>query len=246
VTESERSADILVIGTGAAGLSAAIALATTVLSVIAVGAVEQFRSGRTVALFEASLRFYDALGLWPQLEDCAQKITTIRMVDATGVRMPIPPIEFSASEIGLPAFGENISTFGVSEADICIGDVYRLGSALLQVSQGRQPCWRLNARFERPDMAFRVQKSGRTGWYYRVLEEGMASAGNRLTLEDRPRPQWPLIRIIDLLYTRTLDMKALADLAALPELAQSWRTLATRRIETHSVENWDRRLHGAS
>jgi len=144
------------------------------------------------------------------------------------------------------AFGENISTFGVTEADICIGDVYRLGSALLQVSQGRQPCWRLNARFERPDMAFRVQKSGRTGWYYRVLEEGMASAGNRLTLEDRPRPQWPLIRIIDLLYTRTLDMKALADLAALPELAQSWRTLATRRIETHSVENWDRRLHGAS
>jgi 2-octaprenyl-6-methoxyphenol hydroxylase len=114
VTESERSADILVIGTGAAGLSAAIALAKAGLSVIAVGAIEQFRSGRTVALFEASLRFYDALGLWPQLEDCAQKITTIRMVDATGVRMPIPPIVFSASEIGLPAFGENISNDDLS------------------------------------------------------------------------------------------------------------------------------------
>ena len=144
------------------------------------------------------------------------------------------------------AFGENISTFGITEADICIGDVYRLGGALLQVSQGRQPCWRLNARFERPDMAFRVQKSGRTGWYYRVIEEGTAEAGDRLRLERRPQPHWPLIRIIDLLYTRTLDMKALAELAALPELAQSWRTLATRRIETHSVENWDRRLRGAS
>lgn len=144
------------------------------------------------------------------------------------------------------AFGENISTFGLTEADVCIGDIYRFGEAVLQVAQGRQPCWRLNARFERPDMAFRVQKSGRTGWYYRVLEEGTAEAGDRLRLEARPQPQWPLTRIIDLLYTRTLDMEALATLATLPELAQSWRTLAARRIETRSVENWDRRLRGAT
>ena len=145
-----------------------------------------------------------------------------------------------------PAFGENISTFGVTEADICIGDIWRFGSALLQVAQGRQPCWRLNARFERPDMAYRVQKSGRTGWYYRVLEEGAAEAGDQLVLTERPQPQWPLSRIIDLLYTRTLDMESLAGLAALPELAPSWRSLATRRIETNAVENWDRRLRGAS
>lgn len=145
---------------------------------------------------------------------------------------------------GPAAFGENISTLGITEADICIGDVYRMGTAVLQVSQGRQPCWKLNARFERPDMAFRVQKTGRTGWYYRVIEEGTAAAGDRLTLEDRPQPQWPLIRIIGLLYTRMLDMDALADLAALPELAQSWRNLAARRIDTGSVESWDKRLRG--
>jgi MOSC domain-containing protein YiiM len=144
------------------------------------------------------------------------------------------------------AFGENISTFGITEADVCIGDIYRLGSAVLQISQGRQPCWRLNARFERPDMAFRVQKSGRTGWYYRVLEEGMASAGDQLTREARPQPQWPLTRIIELLYTRTLDMETLAKLAILPELAPSWRNLAMRRIDTGSVENWESRLHGTS
>lgn len=142
------------------------------------------------------------------------------------------------------AFGENISTFGLTEADVCIGDVYDLGDAVLQVAQGRQPCWRLNARFERPHMAFRVQKSGRTGWYYRVLREGTVKAGDTLTLTARPQPQWPLSRIIDLLYTRTLDMKALADLSVMPELAQSWRNLAARRIETRTVENWDRRLLG--
>lgn len=104
----ESKADIIVIGTGAAGLSAAIALAKAGFSVIAAGALEQHGIGRTVALFEASLRFYDALGLWPQLACQAAKIETIRMIDATGSPMPIPPIEFSASEIGLPAFGENI------------------------------------------------------------------------------------------------------------------------------------------
>ncbi len=101
-------ADILVIGTGAAGLSAAIALADAGFTVAAVGSLEQFGNGRTVALFEASLRFYDALKIWPRLADCAARIETIRMVDATHARMPIPPIEFAAREIGLAAFGENI------------------------------------------------------------------------------------------------------------------------------------------
>jgi MOSC domain-containing protein YiiM len=142
------------------------------------------------------------------------------------------------------AFGENISTFGITEAEICIGDIYRLGTATLQVSQGRQPCWRLNARFERPDMAYRVQKTGRTGWYYRVLEEGTTEAGDRLVLEKRPQPAWPLTRIIDLLYTRTLDMASLQSLADLPELAEHWRNLARRRIETRAVEDWNKRLGG--
>jgi MOSC domain-containing protein YiiM len=121
--------------------------------------------------------------------------------------------------------------------------VFRFGSALLQVSQGRQPCWRLNARFDRPDMAVRVQKSGRTGWYYRVLEEGWAEAGDALVLHRRPQPDWPLARAIELLYTRTMDMASLDTLSKLPELAQSWRDLAARRIATRQVEDWNRRLH---
>ncbi|MET3660980.1 MOSC domain-containing protein [Aquamicrobium ahrensii] len=146
-------------------------------------------------------------------------------------------------EASAPAFGENLTTFGLSEANVCIGDVYRFGSSLVQVSQGRQPCWRLNARFEQPDMAVRVQKSGRTGWYYRVLEEGVAEAGNMLALCERPQPDWSLTRIIELLYTRTMDMESLSELSKMPELAQSWRDLATRRIASRQVEDWNRRLY---
>jgi MOSC domain-containing protein YiiM len=144
-----------------------------------------------------------------------------------------------------PAFGENISTLGLTEADICIGDSMRVGGVILQVSQGRQPCWKLNAKFHRADVASRVQKSGRTGWYYRVLKEGIIVKGDPFELVDRPHPQWPLSRIIELLYQRTKAYDELAALAELPELAAKWRKLAAQRVGSRSVENWSRRLDGA-
>lgn len=140
------------------------------------------------------------------------------------------------------AFGENISTDRMTEADVCIGDVYRLGTALVQVSQGRQPCWRLNERFDNPRMARRVQESGRTGWYYRVLEAGHVAAGETISLVERPAEDWTLERILHVFYRDTLNAESLARLAELPQLAASWRTLARRRLDSRTVENWSRRL----
>lgn len=141
-----------------------------------------------------------------------------------------------------PAFGENISTLGMTEGNVHVGDIYRVGGVELQVSQGRQPCWKLNARFGIPDMARRVQSSGRTGWYYRVLQPGEIRPGDRLELAHRPQPDWPLARITNLLYHRTLAFDDLAELAEISELAAGWRKLAARRIENRAVESWEKRL----
>lgn len=146
----------------------------------------------------------------------------------------------------LPAFGENISTRGMTEAIVCVGDVYAVGAVRLQIAQGRQPCWKLNARFGIQDMAIRVQKTGRTGWYYRVLDPGLIEPGAELRLIDRPQPDWPLAKVIDLLYTRTNAFDQLAALADLPELAPGWRNLAARRVASRQVESWSNRLRGAS
>lgn len=142
------------------------------------------------------------------------------------------------------AFGENFSTSGWTEETVCLGDVIRFGSALLQVSQGRQPCFKLNLRFGLRDMAARVQRSGRTGWYYRVLEEGVARDGDALALIERPCPDWPLARLSGLLYRDTRDREGLAAMAALPQLAEGWRALAQRRLDTGKTENWSARLYG--
>ncbi|MBB3999765.1 MOSC domain-containing protein YiiM [Aureimonas pseudogalii] len=142
------------------------------------------------------------------------------------------------------AFGENLSTLGLTEETVAIGDVFRLGSAVIEVSQGRQPCWKLNHRFGVADMARRVQTTGRTGWYYRVLEDGLVSPGDTLLLLDRRLPGWSLHRLWHLLYVAPLDRGELTGMAALPGLPESWRRLAEHRLSTRTVEDWSPRLDG--
>lgn len=142
------------------------------------------------------------------------------------------------------AFGENLSTRGLTEADVAVGDTFRVGSAVIQVSQGRQPCWKLNIRFGQPDLARQVQDSGRTGWYYRVIEEGAIEAGDTLCLLDRLSPQWTIARLWRALYVEMLDMAELSAMAQLDHLPDGWRRYAEKRLASGRVEDWSRRLTG--
>lgn len=142
------------------------------------------------------------------------------------------------------AFGENFCVAGVTEADVCLGDVVGLGSARLQVAQSRQPCWKLGVRFGLPILPRLVQKTGRTGWYYRVLEAGTVKPGDGFHLLDRPNPAWTLARTLRVLYVDMLDRAALAELAELPGASGGLRRLAANRLANATVEDWERRLTG--
>ena len=139
-------------------------------------------------------------------------------------------------------FGENLVVEDVTEADLCLGDHWRVGGALLEVSQTRQPCWKLNLRFDTPDMSRRVQDSGRSGWYFRVVQAGEITAGDVAALEARPHPGWTLARVSHLLYHDRLNHAALTDFLALPSLPDRWRRLAEARLDTGRTEDWSRRL----
>jgi MOSC domain-containing protein YiiM len=144
------------------------------------------------------------------------------------------------------AFGENLTTVGMTEESICVGDVYAVGRSglRLQVSQVRQPCWKLNVRFDVPQMAANVQRACRTGWHYRVLHAGRLSVGDELVLLERPHADWTLARLASKLYVDTLDRPALEEIAHLRFLADSLKNVARRRLETASIESWERRLTG--
>jgi MOSC domain-containing protein YiiM len=148
------------------------------------------------------------------------------------------------------AFGENLSSTGMTERDVHIGDVYQAGTALLQVSQGRQPCWKLNRRLSQPQAAPAMQRSGATGWYYRVLKEGLIARHDLIALVDRPCPDWPMQRLIAALFPQGGVTPALLEewrLASLIEpLSPNWRTTFSRRVQARQIEDWTRRLHEPS
>lgn len=131
---------------------------------------------------------------------------------------------------GEGAFGENVSTLGLTEDAACIGDRYRLGTALIEISQGRQPCWKLDHRFDHKGLSAKVIRTGRSGWYYRVIEPGNARAGDRLELVERPCPDWTVARVFTLLVGggHRADSSALRALATEPLLAENWRNRAAR------------------
>jgi MOSC domain-containing protein YiiM len=126
------------------------------------------------------------------------------------------------------AFGENISTIGLTEESVCIGDRFRLGTALIEVSQGRQPCWKQGERLHWPTLPALIVRERLSGWYYRVLELGEAETGDMLTLLDRPLPDWSVARVFGLLIAgdHRRDRAALPELAGMAALYPGWRERA--------------------
>ena len=136
------------------------------------------------------------------------------------------------AELGRPdfphgAFAENFTIAGLDEGTVCVGDSYAVGGARVQVSQPRVPCWKIARRWGMPDLTKRVERTGRTGWYLRVLEEGEVAAGQAVTLFDRPYPEWTIARAHAAMRNRLRNSEEAAALAACPLLAPTWRAVLT-------------------
>lgn len=140
------------------------------------------------------------------------------------------------------AFGENLSSLGLTEDNLCIGDILRLGSAVVQISQGRQPCWKLGLHCDNARMPYLFQKTGRTGWYYRVLEEGHLAAGDPITLIERRHPRWSVYTVTRARLTRRVPPQQAAELSRLPDLAAGWRQAFARMAEGALDEDTSARL----
>ncbi|CAM8630780.1 MULTISPECIES: MOSC domain-containing protein [Sphingobium] len=128
------------------------------------------------------------------------------------------------------AFGENIASRGMTEADIFLGDRFSLGSAVVEVSHGRQPCWKLDHRFGARDVMATIVKTARSGLYFRVIRQGEAASGTRMELLERPLPGWSIARIFQLLIAggHRNEPDAVRALANMPLLAEAWRERARK------------------
>ena len=129
------------------------------------------------------------------------------------------------------AFGENLTTLGLNEDTICIGDVLRAGSALLQVTQPREPCFKLALRFADPRLPRALLRTGRSGWYARVLEAGAVESLNPIVVVEQLNPTWPVSRLVRLITHRPTTLEDIVELSDLPGLAAHWRRTAAALVE---------------
>ncbi|MBZ0158507.1 MAG: MOSC domain-containing protein [Alphaproteobacteria bacterium] len=126
--------------------------------------------------------------------------------------------------IGMPmaAFGENLTVTDLREEEVCVGDIFGIGTAVVQVSQPRQPCATLAARLGREDMVQLVKDSGRTGFYLRVLEEGMVEQGNALVLRERDARGVTVSFTNRVRYHERDNREGIEKILSVPALSESW------------------------
>lgn len=127
-------------------------------------------------------------------------------------------------------FGENLTIAGITEADLCIGDIHAIGSARLQVCQPRQPCFKFALRFDDATMPKAMVRSGRSGWYYRTIEEGLIEAGDSVTLVARPHPGLGFERMVEIVNFGQATADELSLMAAADGLADWLRRRARAAI----------------
>jgi MOSC domain-containing protein YiiM len=127
------------------------------------------------------------------------------------------------------AFGENLTTGGVLEKDLNIGDQVRIGAALLQVSQPRMPCYKLQVRFDRDDMTRLFALSRRSGFYFSVIEEGEVKAGDAIEVVKRDEHGVSVADVNGLYFDRTIDPMLVKRALQVPALTAESRSMVLSR-----------------
>jgi MOSC domain-containing protein YiiM len=129
-----------------------------------------------------------------------------------------------------PAFGENVTSDGVLERETRIGDVWRIGGALLQVAQPRSPCAKVAARLGVPDLVMRARRGRRTGLHLRVLEPGELGAGDAIELVERAAHEITVADAVAARFDPAPDAALVRAVLDLPELAEEWRAKTAPRL----------------
>lgn len=163
--------------------------------------------------------------------DCALMNYALEHYDFWRARYPTNAALFATPGV----FGENLSTLGITEQTVCLGDIWRAGSALLQVSWGREACNTMAERLQDPLAPELMHQQSRNGWFYRVLQAGEIRSRTALNLVERPYADWTLERVQKSIFNPDAPLAELEALSRLDVLATSWRGQVLKRLDHHNA-----------
>jgi MOSC domain-containing protein YiiM len=143
-----------------------------------------------------------------------------------------------------PGMGENISSVGMTEESVCLGDRYQWGEAVIEVSQPRSPCFKLNKRWGVENISVDMQSISRCGWLYRVITPGRVSVDNPLVLVARVDKAITIKALCEAYFGDPLNIEKLLMIRQQETLSDSWMDKVIERLATNKVEDWNFRLLG--
>jgi MOSC domain-containing protein YiiM len=137
---------------------------------------------------------------------------------------PFWKTDLQMPELPYGSFGENFTVSGFSDDTVCIGDVWQVGPTLtLQVSQPRQPCYKLARRLRQAHIVKKIHDNSWGGWYLRVLAPGPAETGMAIVRTKRGDVEWPVAKAVQLMYRKAANAEAARTLAAVDALSARWK-----------------------
>ena len=149
-----------------------------------------------------------------------------------------------AEQFCAPALGENISTEGMTEENVFIGDIYRWGDAFIQVTQPRSPCYKLSYHMDIEEFSVQMQETGRCGWLYRIVGEGVVSEDQPLELVSR-NSGISVAEAISICFHMPFDEEEYRRLMCAAGISASWSKTLQMRVLSGKIEDMNRRLLGA-
>jgi len=128
------------------------------------------------------------------------------------------------------ALGENLTISGLHESSVFLGDIHKIGSTLLQVSQPRKPCFKIAKRWNNKKFTNEIYTTGLTGWYYRVLEEGEIIAGDEVSIEISDKSKISILQA-NIAFANPQQYKNILEkILKIDSIAPSYRTSIEKRI----------------
>ena len=132
------------------------------------------------------------------------------------------------------SFGENLTISGLREDAIMIGDIFSIGECTLQVSQPREPCYKIAARHNIAQLPVWIKQTGYTGYYFRVLKEGILQAGDSVILKERGAGGITVAEANAIMYSNDVTSEQISQLLNEKALSASWRKQLTKKLASHA------------